>query len=101
MTKNQTASISFSFENGATRNDFKRIIRKINTVCKNAEYQTIVSFFSNYNEIQVVITFIDANYRIFDSMRTPLTRLIDSHKEAATYTWSMNVDGLLTEKVVA
>ena len=101
MTQNETALISFLFDNGPTRNDLKRIVRKVNTVCKNAEYETIVSYFSNYKEIQVVITFENVNHRIFDSMRTPLMRLIDSHKEAATYGWSMNVVGLVEEKVGA
>ena len=101
MTQHESVSINFYFENRITRNDFKRIVRKVNTVCKNAEYETMVSYFTSNKEIQVIVTFLDANHRIFDSMRTPLTRLIDSHKEAATYGWSLNVLGLVDEKVVA
>jgi hypothetical protein len=101
MTKNETVSINFHFENGATRNDLKRIVRKVNTVCNNSKYQTIVSYFSNYKEIEVVITFIDASYRIGTEMNSALTRLIDSHKDSATYGWSLNVVGLVNEKVSA
>jgi len=101
MKNNETVLISFYFETNVTRNDLKRIVRKVNTVCKNAEYETIVSYFASNNEIEVVITFLDTSHRVFDAMRTPLTRLIDSHKQAATYGWSLNVVGLVEEKVVA
>lgn len=101
MEKNQSASIHFYFEDGVDVNKLKRIARKINTVCKNADYETTVAYFASNKEIQVIITFLDASHHIFDEMRTPLTRLIDSHKEVATYGWSLDVLHLLAEKKVA
>ena len=92
MTNSNTVAVSieFSFEQGATPQDLKKIAKKVNTVRKNSHYQTVVAYFAHHNTIEVIITFIDIDNKIFDKMRSPLYRLIDSHKEPATYGWSLD-----------
>lgn len=89
-TKTESTLIDFSFEQDVTEKDLKKIAKKVATVCKNSEYDSVVSYFTSRNNIQVIITFIDTDNKIFDKMRSPITRLIDSHKEPATFEWSLD-----------
>ena len=101
MTKTEAVSIEFHFEQDVTEKDLKSIVRKVETVRKNADYQTLVSYFADRHNIVVVLTFIDADGKLFDCMRTPLTRLIDSHKQVAFYGWGLSVKNLTEEMVGA
>ena len=94
-TKTVAASIEFSFEDQVTDKDLKKIAKKVTTVCNNADYQTVVAYFVSHKSIEVIITFLDINHKIFDKMRTPLYRLIDSHKQPATFGWSLDTNAIL------
>ena len=91
MTKTMHTSVrvDFSFEESTTSQDMARIEKKVATLIKNSDYEATASFFALKNEIMVVIT-CDITFfsgKFFDKTRTPLTRLIDSHKQPATYQW--------------
>jgi hypothetical protein len=91
MTKQMHTSVKvdFSFEESATSQDMARIEKKVATLIKNSSYEATASFFSTRNEITVVITFdiTFAPHKFVDKTRSVLTRLIDSHKQPATYQW--------------
>jgi len=101
MLKHEAVEIEFTYENDVTEKDLKSIVRKVETVRKNAEYETIVSYFSTRHNIVVILTFLDVDGKLFDRVRGSLTRLIDSHKQPAFYGWSLNVSNLLVEKISA
>jgi hypothetical protein len=85
-----SVEISFCFENDITQKDLESITKKVNTFSKNTDYETIVSIFHSRNEINAILMFDVSNggsHKIYDELRSRLTRLIDSHKQAATYGW--------------
>jgi hypothetical protein len=99
--RQEATQIYFYFENDVTEKDLRSIVKKVETFRKNCEYNTTVAFFMSRNEIQVVVTFIDVDRHLFDRTRSSLGRLIDSHKQPATYGWSLDVSNLMREKVSA
>ena len=101
MTNTEAVSIEFDFEQNVTEKDLKSIVRKVETVRKNAEYQTLVSYFATPHTIVVILIFINADGKVFNRMRTPLTRLIDSHKQIASYGWGLSVKDITKEIQVA
>lgn len=90
MATTQTVKVQFTFPQSFTETDYKAIERKVNTVRKNAGWESTYSIYASTFQIEVMISF-DVVYenKFFDAMRAPLQRLIDSHKEAATYGWSV------------
>ena len=87
--KYTTVKINFYYTDDVTQKQIDNITKKVTTVINNADYLAIASFFSERQEITAVISFDVTNggHKIYDELRTRLTRLIDSHKEAATYEW--------------
>ena len=100
-TKQEAVQIDFYYENDVTEKDLKNIVKKVQTFCKNADYVTTSAFFTSRYQIQVIITFVDSDHKLYDNVRYALNRLIDSHKQPATYGWSLNVSDLLVKKVSA
>ena len=89
VKKFTAVEIEFTFENDVTKAAFDNIVRKVGTVTKNAQYESTTVFFANFHTVRAIVTF-DVSYdsmKIYDSLRAPLQRLIDSHKQAATYGW--------------
>lgn len=86
-----TAKVSFDFPDSFTETQYKNIERKVNTLCKNAEWDATYAIYASAFSIDVIITFdISERERFFyDAMRSPMQRLIDSHKMPATYGWSV------------
>jgi hypothetical protein len=101
MLKQESVQIEFTYENDVTEKDLKNIARKVQTFRKNCGYSTDVAFFATRHNIEVIVTFNETDRKIFDNVRYSLNRLIDSHKQPATYGWSLNVSDLLVEKVSA
>ncbi len=101
MLKQESVQIEFTYENDVTEKDLKNIARKVETFRKNCGYDNDVAFFATRHNIEVIITFVEADRKIFDNVRYALNRLIDSHKQPATYGWSLNVCDLLVAKVGA
>jgi uncharacterized membrane protein YjjP (DUF1212 family) len=66
--------------------------KKMNTA---TDQEAVDISFSFENECTVVITFIDTDRHLFDRTRYALGKLIDSHKQPATYGWSLNVNALM------
>ena len=99
--RQEATDIQFYFENDVTEKDLRSIVKKVETFRKNCEYDTTVAFFMSRNEIKVLITFIDVDRHLFDRTRSSLGRLIDSHKQPATYGWSLNVSDFMRAKVGA
>jgi len=95
-TDQEAVDICFSFENECTQKELRNIVKKVETFRKNCEYNTVVAFFYSRHEVTVVITFIDTDRHLFDRTRYALGKLIDSHKQPATYGWSLNVNALMT-----
>lgn len=95
--KTVAADIEFSYEDDVTEKDLRSIVKKVETFRKNCEYSSTVSFFLSRNTIQVVITFLDVDHKVYDKLRYPLNRLIDTHKQPATYGWSLEVSDLMTQ----
>lgn len=91
--KYEAVEIEFHFVEDVTKKAFDNIVRKVATVTKNAPYQSATVFFADRLSVRAIVTF-DTTYadrKFYDEMRRPLTRLIDSHKEAATYGWCLAV----------
>lgn len=82
-----TVKVDFSFADEMSDVAYKRIVKKVTTLRKNAEYDSAVAIFSDRFSLTAIITFHDIDHKIYDKMRSPLTRLIDSHKEPATFQW--------------
>ena len=89
-TKTSAVKIEFSFENECTRKDFIAIEKKVETARNNLPFNSTVNLFSSRFSIEAVITYIDSDCsgRDFDKMNSIFTRLINSHKQPATYGWS-------------
>ena len=87
-----SVKIEFSFEDSVTNNDAKNIIKKMETLRKNAPYETAMAVFADAHSIEIVLTFVDSDRHVYDKMRSPLNRLIDSHKQPATYGWGVDID---------
>ena len=87
--KYTTVKISFYYEQDVTDKNYANIEKKVTTVINNADYVAVASFFVERNQIEAIISFDVTGYgnKIYDELRSPLTRLIDSHKQAATYEW--------------
>lgn len=101
MLKQEAVEVEFTYDNDVTEKDLKNIARKVQTFCKNCEYETVVAFFATRHTITVMISFVNGDRKLVDVVRYPLNRLIDSHKQPATYGWSLNVSDLLVEKIGA
>jgi len=88
--KTSAVKIEFSFENDVTRKDLIAIEKKVQTVRNNLPVDSTVNFFSDRFLIEVVITYIDSDCsnREFSKMNSIFTRLINSHKQPATYGWN-------------
>lgn len=87
--KYTTVKINFYYEEDVTQKQIDNITKKVTTVINNAEYVAVASFFTDRQEIEAIVSFdvTDGGYKIYDELRTCLTRLIDTHKQAATYQW--------------
>ena len=96
--KTAAVKIEFSFENDVTSKDFIAIEKKVETVRKNLPVDSTVNLFSDRFSIEVVITYVDSDCsrNDFNKMQSIFTRLINSHKQPATYGWN-NVSLLGTE----
>jgi hypothetical protein len=83
--------LSFTFENGVTNDSLATIKRKVQRTIESIDYSANSMFFVTHNEIRAIIA-IDVEefnaYKSYDELRKPLQRLIDTHKEAATYGFS-------------
>jgi hypothetical protein len=89
--KYESLRIQFYFDGEYEDKDVRRITSKVHTFTKNSGYENVTSVFIERHEIQYVITFdvTDCGWStIFTELDRPLSRLIDSHKEAATAQWS-------------
>ena len=85
-----SVKISFYYEADVTQKQIDNITKKVTTVINNADYTATASFFAERNQIEAIVTFdVTGGYAngIYDQLRSRLNRLIDSHKEAATYQW--------------
>ena len=85
-----TVKISFYYDADVTQKQIDNITKKVTTVINNADYTATASFFAERNQIEAIVTFdVTGGYAngIYDQLRSRLNRLIDSHKEAATYQW--------------
>ena len=100
VTEEEAVHIDFSYENPATAKDIRNIVRKVSTFRKNCEYNTVVAFFYSRHTLTVVITFIDTDRHLFDRNSYALGKLIDSHKQPATYGWSFSVNALMASTKV-
>ena len=89
-TKTSAVKIEFSFENEVTRKEFIAIEKKVETARNNLPFNSTVNLFSSRFSIEAVITYInsDCSGRDFDKMNSIFTRLINSHKQPATYGWN-------------
>ena len=87
--KYTTVKISFYYEEDVTQKQIDNITKKVTTVINNAEYVAVASFFTERQEIEAIVSFdvTDGGYKIYDELRACLTRLINTHKQAATYQW--------------
>jgi hypothetical protein len=101
-TKTSAVKIEFSFENDVTRKDFIAIEKKVETARKNLPFDSTVNLFSDRFSIEVVITYLDSDCsnRDFGKMNSICTRLINSHKQPATFGWN-NISFLDMESVKA
>jgi hypothetical protein len=81
--------VEFSFDNDVTRKEMISIEKKVATLRNNLDIDTNVVIFNDRNSIEVILTF-DSNYsrRESSQLQTLLNRLINSHKESATYGWN-------------
>lgn len=95
MLKHEAVQIEFTYENDVTEKDLKSIVRKVETFRKNCQYDTTVAYFATRHNIEVVVTFVTDSYKLVDVVRSSLNRLIDSHKQPATYGWGLNVRDLV------
>lgn len=89
--KYESLRIQFYFDGEYEDKDIRRITSKVHTFTKNSGYEHVTSVFIERHEIQYVITFdvTECGWStIFNELDKPLSRLIDSHKEAATSQWS-------------
>ena len=90
-----TLELSFSYENDVTQKELNNIGKKVTTFINNVEYNSNVGVFVNRHEIRTIITFdiTDGGHRIYDEIRSRISRLIDSHKQPATAEWAMTTFG--------
>jgi len=89
-TKTEAVMIEFSFETDLTRKNIIAIEKKVETARKNLDFDTTVNLFISRFSITVILTYVDSecNIRSFDKMNSILTRLINSHKQPATFGWN-------------
>lgn len=90
-TKLFGVELSFHFPQGVTGDDLAKIKIKVQRTMAHFDYSVNAMFFVDNNYIRAVIGFEIENfnpYKTYDEFRKPLQRLIDSHKEAATYAFS-------------
>jgi len=90
-TKLVGVECSFHFSNAVTGDDLARIERQVQRTIEGLEYSANSMFFISHKEVRAVIGIeIDGfnPYKSYDELRKPLQRLIDSHKEEATYGFS-------------
>lgn len=83
--------LEFHFPDGVYQKELETIKDKIHRHCSKSNYSSNAMFFFEHNFIRVVIGYEvdDFNPRsTYNELSKPLTRLINSHKEAATYRWS-------------
>ena len=90
VNKTSAIKVTFSFEEDVTRKEFIAIEKKIETVRNNLPVETTVNLFAERFSIEAVITYFDADCSNRDSgkINSIFTRLINSHKQPATYAWS-------------
>ena len=90
-TKLVGVELSFTFPEGVTGDDLAKIKRKVQRTIEGLEFSANAMFFISHKEVRAVIG-IEVEgfnpYKDYDELRKPLQRLIDSHKEAATYGFS-------------
>ena len=90
-TKLVGVELSFHFPQGITGDDLVKIKSKVQRTMSHSEYSVNAMFFIDNNNIRAVIAYDidDFNpYKTYDQLKKPLQRLIDSHKEAATFGFS-------------
>lgn len=89
MATTSAIKIEFFYTEDVTRKNVASIEKKVATLRNNLDIDTTVNIFNERNEIEVILTF-DANYSRRESaqLQTLLNRLINTHKEPATYCWN-------------
>jgi len=86
-----TVKVSFFFEEGWTANEYEKYEKKINRFISNTDAPTTASIFADRTTIEAIIQ-IDNNYidkQYEKQIYRRLQNMIDSHKQPATYGWSM------------
>lgn len=86
------AELEFHFEDGVTQQDYDKLVKKVQRHRDNSEYTTSVLFFADSKIVRVILVYTVHDRSInkaYDKLRSPLVRLIDSHKQAAFYSWSL------------
>jgi hypothetical protein len=82
--------IDFYFEERViSQKDYANIKKKVTTLAKNSEYPAIVSIFTSASNVKAIISFdiTGAGFGIYADLFSRLNRLINSHKQPATYGW--------------
>jgi hypothetical protein len=90
--KIEAADVDFYFEDAVTQKDFDSVVRKVQNHINRNEYALSALFFTTNHNITAVIQYDVSQIRDkawHKFIAAPLNRLIDSHKQAATYGWNM------------
>jgi len=87
--KYEAMKIDFHFESPVTLQDINKLTKKVGTFCMNTGYENVTSSFITNDQVTFVINFEISNVMSCITELAPKAeRLINSHKQAATYEWS-------------
>ena len=93
--KFESVKIEFSFAEKWGEKELENLKKKVTTWAGNAPFESTISVFPTYHEIQFVVTFdVTDKYYAQDQgawANSKLQRLIDSHKQPATCQWGTSV----------
>lgn len=87
----RACEIDFSFDKDVTLKDIQRIQKKVTTVISKMDYVIVASIFTNRHNIRITLTFeVEKGDNVYKELSAPLTRLINTHKQPASFGWALN-----------